>query len=47
MMFSINMHGLNLKIKKNGKTVLNVLSKIVNESNREPNRLWADKRREF
>ena len=35
------------KDKKNGKTVLNVLSKIVNESNRELNRLWTDKRREF
>ena len=35
-----------LKDKK-GKTVLNAFIKIVNESNRKPNKLWIDQRREF
>ena len=30
-----------LKDKK-GKTVLNVFIEIVNQSNRKPNKLWAD-----
>ena len=32
---------------KKGKTVLNAFIKIVNESNRKPNKLWADKERKF
>ena len=32
---------------KNGKTVFNAFSKIVNESNRKPNKLWIDQGREF
>ena len=35
-----------LKYKK-GKTVLNAFIEIVNESNRKPNKLWVDQRREF
>ena len=35
-----------LKSKK-GKTVLNAFIKIVNESNRKPNKLWVDQGREF
>ena len=35
-----------LKNKK-GKTVLNAFIKIVNESNRKPNKLWVDQGREF
>ena len=35
-----------LKDKKS-KTVLNVFIEIVNESNREPNKLWVDQGREF
>ena len=35
-----------LKDKK-GKTVLNAFNEIVNESNRKPNKLWVDQRREF
>ena len=35
-----------LKDKK-GKTVLNVFIKIVNESNRKPNKLWVDQGTEF
>ena len=30
-----------------GKTVLNAFIKIVNESNRKPNKLWVDQEREF
>ena len=33
-----------LKDKK-GKTVLNTFIKIVNESNRKPNKLWVDQGR--
>ena len=32
---------------KNGKIVLNAFIKIVNESNRKPNKLWVDQGREF
>ena len=32
---------------KNGKTVLNAFIKIVNESNRKPNKLWVDQRRDL
>ena len=32
---------------KNGKTVLNALIKIVNESNHKPNKLYVDQGREF
>ena len=32
---------------KKGKTVLNAFTKIVNESNRKPNKLWVDQGREF
>ena len=32
---------------KKGKTVLNVLIAIVNESNSKPNKLWVDQGREF
>ena len=32
---------------KNVKTFLNVLIEIVSESNREPNKLWADQGRYF
>ena len=35
-----------LKDKK-GKTVLNIFIKIVNESNRKPNKLWVDQGTEF
>ena len=35
-----------LKDKK-GKTILNAFMKIVNESNRKPNRLWVDRGSEF
>ena len=33
--------------EKKGKTVLNAFIKIVNESNRKPNKLWVDQGREF
>ena len=32
---------------KKGKTVLNVIIEIVNESSRKPNKLWVDQGREF
>ena len=32
---------------KKGKIVLNAFIEIVNESNRKPNKLWADQEREF
>ena len=32
---------------KKGKAVLNAFIKIVNESNRKPNKLWVDQGREF
>ena len=32
---------------KKGKTVLNVFIEIVNKSNHKPNKLWADKGKEF
>ena len=35
-----------LKDKK-GKTVLNAFFAIVNESNRKPNKLWVNQRKEF
>ena len=35
-----------LKYKK-GKTTLNAYTKIVNESNRKPNKLWVNQGREF
>ena len=35
-----------LKDKK-GETVLNAFIEIVNESNRKPNKLWADQGKEF
>ena len=41
------MHGLNHWKTNQSKTVLNVFAKIVNESNREPNKLWVDQGREF
>ena len=31
---------------KNGKAVLNDFMEIVNRSNRKPNKLWVDQRRE-
>ena len=38
----------NNRIKdKNGKTALNAFMKIVNESNRKPNKLWVNQGREF
>ena len=33
--------------EKECKPVLNVFIKVVNESNRKPNKLWADQRKEF
>ena len=36
--------GKPLKVKK-GKTVLNAFIKIVNESDRKPNKLWVDQGR--
>ena len=35
-----------LKDKKS-KTVLNAFIEIVNESNRKPNKLWVDKKKNF
>ena len=35
-----------LKDKKD-KTVINAFIEIVNESNRKPNKIWIDQRREF
>ena len=32
---------------KKGKTVLNAFIEIVNESNRQPSKLWVDQEREF
>ena len=32
---------------KNGKTVLNAVIEIVNESNHKPNKLYVDQGREF
>ena len=46
-MFLLNVHELNLKKNKKGKTVLNVFIEIVNESNPKPNKLWFDEVREF
>ena len=50
--FSLNMHGLNNSLNKllkdnKGKTVVNAFIEIVNESNRQPNKLWVDQGREF
>ena len=45
-MFLLNIHGLNLKDKK-GKRVLDAFTELVHESNCKPNKLWADKGREF
>ena len=36
-----------MKDKKKDKTVLNAFMKIVNGSNREPNKLWVDQGRDF
>ena len=41
------MHELNLWKRKKSKTVLNIFIEIVDESNRKPNKLWVDQRREF
>ena len=41
-MFSLNIHGLNLFKYEKAKAVLNALIKIVNESNRKPNKLQVD-----
>ena len=46
------MHGLNNSLNKllkdnKGKTVVNAFIEIVNESNRQPNKLWVDQGREF
>ena len=38
-MFSLNIHRLNLFKCEKAKAVLNALIKIVNESNRNPNKL--------
>ena len=32
---------------KKGKTVLNTFDEIANETNRKPNKLWVNQRREF
>ena len=32
---------------KIGKTVLNTFDEIANETNRKPNKLWVNQRREF
>ena len=45
-MLLLNMHGLNKPLKdRRIKTVLNAFIKIVNESNRKPNKLWVDQGR--
>ena len=46
------MHELNNSLNKllkdnKGKTVVNAFIEIVNESNRQPNKLWVDQGREF
>ena len=42
------MDGLNKPLKDGRiKTVLNAFIKIVNESNRKPNKLWVDQGRKF
>ena len=46
-MFSTNISGGKSLKDKNVKTVLNAFIEIVNESNRKPNKLWADQGREF
>ena len=47
-MFSINMHGLNLKPwAKKCKTVLNAFMEILNESNCKPNKFCVDQGKEF
>ena len=38
---------INLLKDKKGKTVLNDFIKIINESNRKPNKLWVDQGRGF
>ena len=41
-------NSLNKLLKDNkGKTVVNAFIEIVNESNRQPNKLWVDQGREF
>ena len=46
-MFLVNMHGLFLwKIKK-ALTFTNAFPKVLNESNRKPNKIWVDKDSEF
>ena len=47
LIFSLNMHRLNLWTAKNGKTVLNAFIEILNESNRKPNKLWVDQKENF
>ena len=46
-MLSVNMHGLSLLKIKKGKTVLNALIEIINDSNHKLNKLWIDQGREF
>ena len=41
------MHGVKPLKDKKSKTVLNAVIEIVNKSNRKPNKLWIDKKREF
>ena len=41
------MHGLSLLKIKKGKTVLNALIEIINDSNHKLNKLWIDQGREF
>ena len=46
-MFLVIMHGLFLwKIKK-ALTFTNAFPKVLNESNRKPNKIWVDKDSEF
>ena len=47
MIFLVNMHGLFLwKIKKNIR-ITNAFQKVLDQSNRKPNKLWVDKISEF
>ena len=44
----INKYALVKSLKdKKGKTVFNAFIKVLNESNRKPNKLWVDQGREF
>ena len=41
------MHGLFFQTIKKGITITNAFQKVLDESNRKPNKIWVDKGSEF